>query len=657
MGNVLFLIAFLALPIAAFFVHRSLTWVVGAVGAAIALAGALVAFSLELGYRWNFTSLQLLTTAALALVLVGAFVTRRISGSPTPSITFNRQFVSVIAPSLALFLFIAISRLAAAKQAGMFTGVGFLVSRITAEDNAKWLDFTGQLVTGNEIVQTVPMGGPLQLFVVIVATFLAVVSTLAMGGVNQVFVASNSVIYAEFILVALTPFALAAVAEYRMRAGKSGERRFIPAPLIWAGALVLAVGSLSVSGLGHLTFQFVMLVVAFWVGVFLIGTKVKHAYLYSSLAVVAVSIVWFPLTPISVVVIIGGLIAIASRIISSRRFGASDLLALVLWLAMIVFTWSSFMSTIGFITDGAVTASAGGGGGGGGIRAAVTAMLPSLDLLVSQGGTQTVAPILALLAALVSVLGAMFIIRSRPNARRSRLLFAFGPAILITGFAIALSTLGTWWAGSGPAYGALKSTFLATIVLIAVMAPLALVQIDAKRTGVTLVRVTGIAVIIYLLTVDSLLPRALTYASPKQWPDVAGPGRGYWWPAEVRTEAKQDIADSPIGCAFYPTGARVPTALPEGQVTYACTRILTGLAGADSTGLPIVNWLRREWFTNTPAWLEEYPGLITVPQDLRERKLILMNEVKEVIGLETLQTFMDREKPEWAKDGASAPTG
>lgn len=267
------------------------------------------------------------------------------------------------------------------------------------------------------------------------------------------------------------------------------------------------------------------------------------------------------------------------------------------------------------------------------------------------------APILAVLAALVAVLGAMYVIRSRPKATRLRLIFAFTPVILVAGYAIALSTFGTWWAGTGPAYGALKSTFLATIVIIAVMAPLALVQIDAKRTGVTLVRVAGIGVIIYLLTVDSLLPRALTYASPKQWPDVAGPGRGYWWPAEVRTEAKQDIANSPIGCAYYPTGARVPTALPEGQVAYACTRILTGLAGADSTGLPIVNWLRREWFTNTGAWLEEYPGLLTVPQELRERKLILMSEVKDVIGLETLQTFMDREKPEWAKDGASAPTG
>jgi hypothetical protein len=123
----------------------------------------------------------------------------------------------------------------------------------------------------------------------------------------------------------------------------------------------------------------------------------------------------------------------------------------------------------------------------------------------------------------------------------------------------------------------------------------------------------------------------------------------------VRTQAIQDIANNPVGCAFYPQGARVPTALPEGQIAYSCTRILTGLAGADSTALPLVNWLRREWFTNTAAWDQEYPGLLTIPEDIRQRKLILMNELKNVVGLETVQYFMDRQKPAWAQDGASAP--
>jgi hypothetical protein len=355
-----------------------------------------------------------------------------------------------------------------------------------------------------------------------------------MGGVNQVFVAANSVVYAEFILAALTPFALAALAEMRVRARQgSAERGYIPAPLIWAGALVLAVGSFAVSGLGHLTFQFVFLVVAFWVGVFLVGTKVRHAYLFASMSIVAVAIVWFPLTPISLVVIVGGVVAIVSVIVRDRRLRPATLISAVLWLALIVLTWSSFTSTIRYMTDGAISATStiGGGGGGGGIQTSVSAMfVPALDLLVSQGGTEVVAPILAILAAISAVLGSMFIMRRKKNASSRSLVISFAPAIMIAAYAIALAVLGTWWAGTGPAYGALKSTFLATIVILAVTAPLALMQIDAKRAGVTLVRLTGIAVIIYLLTVDSLMPRALTYLRTKQWPALAAEG-SYWAPA------------------------------------------------------------------------------------------------------------------------------
>ena len=655
MGNLLFLIAFLGLPIATFFIVRSLTWVVAAVGAALALGGSVVAFGLDRGQLWNFASLQVVTLISLVVVLIGALVTRRVRGGSIAT-PFSRQFIAVIAPSLVVFLFIAISRLAAASESGLFTAVGFLVRRVSAEDNAKWLDFTGQLVTGQDISQAVPLGGPLQLFMVIVATALAVVSAIAMGGVNQVFVAANSVVYAEFILAALAPFALAAIAELRVRTRQgSAERGYIPAPLIWAGALVLVVGSLAVSGLGHLTFQFVFLVVTFWVGVFLVGTKVRHAYLFASMSIVAVALVWFPLTPISLVVLVGGVVAIIVAIVRDRRLRPATLVSAVLWLALIVLTWSSFASTLRYMTDGGITATPAAGGGGGGIQTSVAALLvPSLDLLVSQGGTEIVAPILAILAALCAVLGSMFIMRRRTKASRNSLIISFAPAIMIAAYAIALAVLGTWWAGTGPAYGALKSTFLATIVILAVMAPLALMQIDAKRTGVTLVRLTGIAVIIYLLTVDSLMPRALTYLSPKQWPALSA-GGSYWAPAEVRTQAIQDIANNPIGCAFYPQGARVPTALPEGQIAYSCTRILTGLAGADSTALPLVNWLRREWFTNTAAWDQEYPGLITIPEDIRQRKLILMNEIRDVVGLETVQYFMDRQKPAWAQDGASAP--
>ena len=656
MGNLAFFAAFVALPILSFLLVRSLTWTVAVVTGSLALAGAAVSFWLEMGHTWTFASLQLVTLIALLAGFVAALIVRR-QRTYVPDIPWRRQLLTVGLPFIALVALIAVSRLAAAPRAGLLSAVGFLVERQTAEDTAKWLDFTGQLITGNPIVQGVPMGGPLQLFLVIIATALAAASVVLLGGVNEVFVAANAVVYAEFFLAAMVPFALAPLAEarVRLRAG-ARERGFIPSPLVWTGMLVLVVGVLSVSGIGHLTLEFVLIAVAFWVAVFVIGTRAPHAYALSSLAIVAISTVWFPLLPISVIVMAAGVVALIAAFARRGPMGSKPWVTAVMWLTMIVLTWSAYASTLRYITDTSVAADASIGGGGGGIRAAAgavrTVMMPALDLLSSQGGTQEVSAALGVLVVLAAVLASMFVVRRRPGASRLRQIVTFGPAALIVGYALLLSVVGTWWAGSGPAYGALKTTFMASIVILAVAAPLALMEIDRKRAGTTLVRMAGIGAVIYLLTIDSLMPRAFTYISPQQWPDVSADS-AYWSLAEVKNQASQPIANSPIGCAFFPPGQHGPSALPNGQTAYSCTRILSGLAGSDTTAQALVDWQRREWLTNTMAWDNEYPGFIAMPEDVRRRNFILMDEYNNVIGLDSVQSFMDRYKPPWAQDGAS----
>lgn len=82
---------------------------------------------------------------------------------------------------------------------------------------------------------------------------------------------------------------------------------------------------------------------------------------------------------------------------------------------------------------------------------------------------------------------------------------------------------------------------------------------------------------------------------------------------------------------------------------YACTRILTGLSGMDSTGQPLVDFQRREWFTNEMAWLNEYPGLQTLLPEVSAKKLILISGNNDVVGLESIDVLMQRYKPEWAQ--------
>jgi hypothetical protein len=651
MVHLAFLAAFLVLPIASFLVVRSLTWTVAAVTGALALGGAVVTFANDRGNGLDFATLQVITLVSLLAVLVGAVLVRR--GGFAPGITLRRQLVTVIVPVLAMLALLAVSRLAAFPRTGLFTAVGFLVQRRGAEDNAKWLDFTGQLVTGHEIVQGVPMGGALQLFLVIIATGLAAISVLAFGGVNEVLVAANSVVYAELLLAAMVPFAFAPLAEARVRLRSgSRERGFIPAPLLWAGMLVLAVGVLAGSGLGHLTLEFVLVSIALWVALFVIGSKAPHAYLLTSLAAVAITTVWFPLLPVSLVVAIAGIVAIVAGFVRADGLRRGPWVAAVLWLAMIVLTWTTFTSTLRYMTDTSTAAGASFGGGGG-IRASAplpALLMPALDLLTSQGGTEIVAPALGVLVVIAVVLACMNVVRRRSGDSRLRLVVALAPGALIGAYAIALSILGTWWAGSGPAYGALKSTFMASIVLLAVAVPLALLEIDRSRAGTTLVRLAGIAGVVYLLTIDTLMPRAFTYISPQQWPDPKADS-SYWALAEVRSEADQPIAKSPIGCAYYLPGQHGPSALPNGQTAYSCTRILAGLAGSDTTAQPLVDWMRREWLTNTPAWDNEYPGISKMPEDVRRRDLILMDEYDNVTGLDSVQSFLDRFYPPNVKPG------
>jgi hypothetical protein len=552
-----------------------------------------------------------------------------------------------------------ISRVLAFGHAGPWTAVGFFVQRIYAEDNAKWLDFAGQLMTGAPIDQGVPMGGPLQLAVVFAATVFSVISTLAFGGVNQVYVASNSILFLQFGLAALSPIVLAPFAEMRKKSTKTNTGINIPAPALWVGGIALMAGSFAASGLGHLTFQYAMIVVGLWFAVFLAGSQVPHARVLTSVSAAVLLVVWFPLLAVSVV-IYAALIAYFVYIIATKRGNSSLVLPISVTVLTLVFTWQSLVSTLVYIFDiGTPVASAGASFAGGGVSAAapsgvdagVRALMPALEVLDSQGGTEQASAFLTILALLTLVLALRYL--NRLNGSASTTALAFAPMALVGAYALALQVLGTWYSGSGPNYGALKMTFFIVILTITVTTPFAVMEIDRARTSgrfpeLTPVRTGALIGIVFILATDGLLTRAVTYVSPDQWPSTEL-NRNYWWPAEVRAVADQSIASNPIGCVYLEPGDLLPSVLKDGQRMYACTRMLAGLSGMDSTAQGLVDFQRREWFTNEEAWLNEYPNLIALPPEVRAKKLILISGNNDVTGLETIDVLLQRYKPEWAQ--------
>jgi hypothetical protein len=648
MGNIAFLIAFLALPVLSYIWVRSITWLAIWIFASAAVVGSLIDVSVRRGNLWDLPSLQFALLASLLIVAIAAFFSRKLR----PGAGVKIQAIAIGAPVAVALIFIVISRLLAIGHAGPWTAVGFFVQRIYAEDNAKWLDFSGQLLTGDPVNQGVPMGGPLQLAVVFVATVFAVISQLAFGGVNQVFVASNSILFLQFGLAAISPIVLAPFVEAKLKNPDRTRLRF-PAPTIWAAAIVIMTASFAVSGLGHLTFQYAFIVAGLWISVFLVGSSVPHARVLTSVAAAVLLITWFPLIPISIAIYAALIVYLIRALIKNSGNRRALAIPIAATLVTLVFVWEATVNTLTYIFDlGSVSASGAsftqtfGGSLGASAHAIIDTLMPTLEVLDSAGGTELASPILSILALLTAVLALINVNRRLGSPTATAL--AFAPLALIAVYALALGTLGTWYSGSGPNYGAQKMTFFAVILTIVVCAPFAIMEIDRAKPTLTPARVGAVVGIVFLISIDGLLPRAMTYTSPEQWPSTEL-NRNYWWPAEVRDTAEQSIASNPVGCVYLEPGDALPTVLKDGQRMYACTRILAGLSGMDSTAQGLVDFQRREWFTNEAAWLNEYPNLQLLSPEVRAKQLILISGNNDVVGLETIDRLMQRYKPEWAK--------
>jgi hypothetical protein len=56
----------------------------------------------------------------------------------------------------------------------------------------------------------------------------------------------------------------------------------------------------------------------------------------------------------------------------------------------------------------------------------------------------------------------------------------------------------------------------------------------------------------------------------------------------------------------------------------------------------MVDWLRREWLTNTRAWEGVYGYLSEMPDSVLDRPVILLDDGSNVIGLESMRSLLAR---------------
>jgi hypothetical protein len=500
----------------------------------------------------------------------------------------------------------------------------------------------------------VPLGGPLQLYLTFVGTFMAVISQVVLGGFNEVAVAANTVVYGEYLLAVMMPFAFAPMAEAKFSlAGARGKlsRGFVPLPGLWIGMLVLSVVSLAVMAYGHLTLQFTFLVAGLWVATFLSASKVPRARLVTSLTAAASMTVWLPLNVIAIIIVLTWLSLYASRLIrfgprSVDWWGAGLLIVVTIGVAQPVY---SSMYYLVFGSNGFALVPAITGGFGLSSSVAVPSLADSI-LFAATGGTDAAGPLL-LGAALISTLAASVVVTKQPVKNKLAAYRSFAPLGVFTFIALSIYVLDAYATGDAPHYGSMKFTFMVVSIALATTLPIAMLALDPSAGfGMTVSRWILVAGVIVLLAVDTLLPRAIAQVRPDKWsPPIPfdNTSGSYWWPAEVNGRADQPISGNPIACVYVPEGypaptAIVPSGLSDAQRVYACTRTLVGLGGLDGPGQGIVDWLRREWFSNTPAWSPVYDGLAGSDPEVLDRPVILLDDGSNVKGVETLRSLLQR---------------
>ena len=648
MLDAVLLVAYVALPLLSWWRSRSIAWTVIALTASISFFGAAVSFAIDHGHVWTRVQLQVVLLLALVVVAVIAFVrqSRRDAG-------MRRQFVVIVLPALLVGGFVAVLTIRLTSQLAFFTPVGYLMGHFQAEDNAKWLDFTSQLASGHGIVQGVPMGGPLELVLTGFATVMGVASQVLLHGYNEVAVAANTVVLGEYAMAILAPLALAPLAEARFKRPSADTAHGwvrVPGPLVWLGAGILVMAVVLVTEYGHLTWQFTAFISVLWVTTFLTGSKVPRARLLTSLVIAAGMTVWVPLNVLAILILVVAVVVLVAGGVL-RGWRRLDWWGLALTLLVAIALWQPLRSSLAFLTSGASSAlpQLGAGGGGSGMRT-LARVMSAVDetLFAAGGGTEAATPILTALAA-IAVVGA-FIVASRQSRSRTDLIRVLPIAALIA-YAILIALADQWLTGSGPHYGSLKFMFLTVVVLMAACLPVALMLLDPLARHMTLPRWGAALVVVALLIVDSILPRTVAALRPQQWnppPRFANNPLSSWWPAEVKMQGDQTIANEPVACVFLPPGATTPSAitdLPDPQHAYSCTRILAGLSGQDSQAQPLVDWLRREWLTNTPAWNDVYGDLAGLPDEVRRKPIILLDKGSNVIGLEPLASLLARFPP------------
>jgi len=448
----------------------------------------------------------------------------------------------------------------------------------------------------------------------------------------------NTVIGAQHLMMIFAPVAFAPLVE-RWSASKLPR---IPLPLIWIGALVLTLVTSVLTEYGHLSLQFVVILLVLWALVFLADAP-WWARVGLTLGIATTASVWLPLNMLGLAVIVG---CIVWSVRARKWWG------LVLAVIVLIVSWDALITSVLFILGIQIDLTPGEAGAQivdlGPVTRGVSAVVAqSTEIFTIGGGTERVLPLLGGTAIVAVIAAVVMICRWLANQARIDWSTAvrFAPFLIFGAYVVAITAGDAISSGSAPHYGAIKIAFALAVMAAASYLPVAGMALPSNPSGMGAARWLAISGVVVLLTWDSLLPRALNAVSPARWAGIDESSPIYWAAAEVKQTSDQPLSSLPVACVVAPPHAPKPSALPWGQETYSCTRLLLGMNGLEGRTGFTNGWLGSEWTQQRSLWDEVYANMPLWSDAVATRPVVVLDQDARLAGFTTFADLIRSNPP------------
>ena len=391
-------------------------------------------------------------TISIVFLSLGIFI------STSVKMTVKSGLINTTLPLISGFIALSfvISRvLANVYGIPLFSGAGRVAS---SEDNAKWLNFSSNLVQQHLINFKDGTSGGLAVLLIICSAFVTAFSYATLGGVSQTGVAIHTVLLAHVVLISIIPLLFAQINwNNQMESLKFSNinhraRLLLHSFGIYSAIAFVVLAIAATSTFGHLSFEMVIVQILFWGIAVVYSWKEQRFWLLITVVGSTVALVWLPLPAFA------GMVAGAGMLVGLFHWlKQKKVMNVVVFIALII----NFACTVWLALPEIQYLSA------------TTQTTTSIALVVAEGGTMSPKKFEFAILVIAVVGAILFLWFTRKSTKLTEYL-KFYPIIFLLGYAVLISAYDYVVAKNGwPHYGTRKLAYASVVLSSALLMPLA----------------------------------------------------------------------------------------------------------------------------------------------------------------------------------------